>query len=1028
MKFTDLQKLALKKTEDIKDIKTPRILVGAGTCGRAAGAVDVIESLRATLKRESIHASIVEVGCLGLCYVEVLVEVDSPDGLKILYSSVTPDLIPEIIESQLISSRVNSELALATMGEKKLSGIPAFTEIPMLKGQVRVVLRNCGVIDPENIYHYIATGGYTGLAKALSITPEDVIAEIKNSGLRGRGGAGFPTGLKWELCHRSKSSEKYMICNADEGDPGAFMDRSVLEGDPHSVLEGMVIAAYAIGANQGYIYVRAEYPLAIERLRIAIQQMHENDLLGEDILDSGFNFDVKIKQGAGAFVCGEETALMASIEGKRGMPRPRPPFPAQSGLFGKPTTINNVESLANVPVIMAKGSRWFSQFGTEKSKGTKTFALAGKIKRTGLIEVPMGITLRKIVYDIGGGILDNKIFKAVQTGGPSGGCLPIELLDLPVEYETLAQAGSIMGSGGMIILDEDTCMVDLAKYFLEFTKNESCGKCVPCRIGTHQLLNILTDITEGRGKMEDVNLLIELGQSVKQGSLCGLGQSAPNPVLTTLRYFEDEYDAHVRKKKCLAVVCKKIVIAPCRHTCPAGIDVSRYVRCISEGRFDEALDVIRENNPLPTICGRVCFHPCETKCRRGQIDDPIAIRALKRLVAERADRKKPAFNIESKKTSKKVAIVGSGPAGLTAGYYLVRLGHEVTIFEALPVAGGMLRTAIPEFRLPRYIVDMDIRDIESVGVTIKTNTPIRSVMELKTQGYDAVFLALGAQEGIKGDIPGSDDPMVFDCLDLLRRLNQGDKSIEPGKKIVIVGGGNAAIDAARTSIRMGADDVLIIYRRTRLEMTASEEEIQEALAEGAHIEFLVSPLGIKRQDSKLVLECVRMKLGPVDRSGRPSPQPISGSEFKITADSVIMSIGQAVKLPEEMEVEVDSHNRIVVDKYTLETSLKGVFAGGDVVTGPNSIVEAIGAGKQAAISIDRYLGGDGDILRGLGVPEIPTPKQVEVSESEQPRVDLPMRPAKSRINDWEEVEIGYDEEMAMKEANRCLRCDMEELE
>ncbi|MCL5986101.1 MAG: FAD-dependent oxidoreductase [Actinobacteria bacterium] len=457
------------------------------------------------------------------------------------------------------------------------------------------------------------------------------------------------------------------------------------------------------------------------------------------------------------------------------------------------------------------------------------------------------------------------------------------------------------------------------------------------------------------------------------------------------------------------------------------MDVSRYVRCISEVRFDEALDVIRENNPFPTVCGRVCFHPCETKCRRGQIDDPIAIRALKRLVAERADRKKFILNVESKKTGKRVAIVGSGPAGLTAGYYLARIGHEVTIFESLPVVGGMLRTAIPEFRLPRHIVDMDIRDIERAGVTIKTNSPIRSVLELKSQGYDAVFLALGAQAGIKGNIPGSDDPMVFDCLDLLRRLNLGGKSIDLGKKIMVVGGGNAAMDMARTAIRIGAEDVLVIYRRTRLEMTAEEEEVKQALTEGVHIEFLTSPVMIERQDGKLMVKCVKMKLGPVDRSGRPSPQPIAESEFWIAADSVIMSIGQAVILPESMECNVDKLNRIIVDEFTLETSQKGVFAGGDVVTGPASIVEAIGAGKLAAISIDRYLGGNGDVLQGLGVPETSTPKPVDMPEGEQPRIELPMRATKSRIKDWEEVEIGYDEEMAVKEANRCLRCDLEEL-
>jgi NADH-quinone oxidoreductase subunit F len=421
------------------------------------------------------------------------------------------------------------------------------------------VLRNCGSIDPTNINHYIANGGYSGLKKALSIKPEDVIEELKKSGLRGRGGAGFPTWMKWNFCRNAPGKEKYIICNADEGDPGAFMNRSLLEGDPHSVLEGMVIGAYTIGAHNAYIYCRAEYPLALERLGIAIRQMEEYGFLGKNILGSGFDLHIKIKEGAGAFVCGEETSLIASIEGKRGMPRPRPPFPAIAGLWGKPTNINNVETWGDVAVIMQKGGEWYSQYGTEKSKGTKTFALVGKVERTGLVEVPLGIKLREIIYDVGGGILNGRKFKAVQTGGPSGGCLPASLLDSPVDYESLAAAGSIMGSGGMIVMDEDTCVVDMTRYFLTFTQAESCGKCVPCRVGTRHMLMILERITNGEGEPGDIELLQRLATTVKSGSLCGLGQTAPNPVLTTIRYFRKEYEDHIHKKKCPALVCKELI-------------------------------------------------------------------------------------------------------------------------------------------------------------------------------------------------------------------------------------------------------------------------------------------------------------------------------------------------------------------------------------------------------------------------------------------------------------------------------------
>jgi len=424
---------------------------------------------------------------------------------------------------------------------------------------VRIALRNCGHIDPKDIDQYIASGGYSGLAKALEMSPEQVIEEVKKSGLRGRGGAGFSTGRKWEFCQRSPGEEKYLICNADEGDPGAFMDRSLLEGDPHAVLEGMLIGGYAIGSTHSYIYCRAEYPLAIEKLKFALERMEEYGLIGDNILGSSFSFNIQIKEGAGAFVCGEETALMASIEGRRGMPRSRPPFPAQSGLWGKPTNINNVETWANVSAILQKGSDWYSSFGTEKSKGTKTFALAGKIVRTGLIEVPMGISLGDIIYEIGGGIVGGKRFKAVQTGGPSGGCLPASMTDLPVDYESLAQAGSIVGSGGMVVADEDTCMVDLARFFLSFTQVESCGKCVSCRIGTKQMLSILERITRGEGQPDDIELLERLAQLIKATSLCALGQTAPNPVLTTIRYFRDEFEVHINEKRCPALACTELI-------------------------------------------------------------------------------------------------------------------------------------------------------------------------------------------------------------------------------------------------------------------------------------------------------------------------------------------------------------------------------------------------------------------------------------------------------------------------------------
>ena len=581
-----------------------KIKVGLGTCGISAGGELVFNKFKDELEKNKIDAELYETGCNGMCYEEVLVEIDddSADGGESnLYSRVTVDRVGRIINEHIINNNPIKDWIIKSKDH--------CTEESFLKNQTRIVLRNCGVINPASIDDYISRDGYKSIQKVLKeYSPENLIDTIIKSGLRGRGGGGFSTGTKWKLARNVKSEKKFLICNADEGDPGAFMDRSVLEGDPHSVLEGMMIAAYAIGCDEGYIYIRAEYPLALKRLRKAISQCYSSGYLGKNIFGSGFSFDLHIKEGAGAFVCGEETAMMASIEGRRGVPRIRPPFPAQSGLWGKPTNINNVETFANVPWIILNGWEKYAALGTEKSKGSKVFALAGKIKRTGLVEIPMGLTINEIVYEIGGGIKDNKKFKAVQIGGPSGGCIPASMGDLKIDYDEITRTGAIMGSGGLIVLDETTCMVDLARYFLNFTQLESCGKCTFCRIGTKRMLEILERITEGYGKEGDIELLENLGQKIKMSSLCGLGQTAPNPVLTTIKYFREEYEAHIFNKKCPAHGCASLVTYQIIDELCKGCMVC--IKACSTGAMSgKKKEVHKINYELCNKCGK-CFEVC----------------------------------------------------------------------------------------------------------------------------------------------------------------------------------------------------------------------------------------------------------------------------------------------------------------------------------------------------------------------------------------------------------------------------------
>ncbi len=1010
------------------------LLLCGGTGCHATGSLEVKKALLAELDKRGLsdEIKVVETGCNGFCAMGPIMVV-YPEG--IIYMLIKPEDIPELVEEHLIKGRLLERLLYKEPVTEEV--IPTMQEIPFFAHQELRVLRNRGLIDPEKIDEYIARDGYAGMAKALTeMTPEEIVKTVLDSGLRGRGGAGFPAGLKWRFAAGSKGDVKYVLCNADEGDPGAFMDRSVLEADPHAVLEGMVIAARAIGSHYGYIYCRAEYPLAIQRLNIAIDQAKEYGLLGENILDTGFDFDLEVYQGAGAFVCGEETALMTSIEGRRGMPRPRPPFPAISGLWQKPSILNNVETLANIGQIILNGSEWYASIGTERSKGTKVFALTGDVNNVGLVEVPMGTTLGTIVYDIGGGIPKGKKFKAVQLGGPSGGMLPVEHLNAGVDYETVAELGAIMGSGGMIAMNEDMCPVDMARFFMDFCQDESCGKCTPCREGTKRMLEILTNICEGRGQEGDLDLLEDMAGIIKDSALCGLGQTAPNPVLSTIRYFRDEYEAHIKDKRCPAAVCTALFESPCQHTCPVEMDIPSYIALVQAERFEDAYKLLLRTNPFPAVCGRVCDHKCQSKCRRETLDEPIAIKFLKRFITDNASR--PGVDAVPVTRKEKIAVIGAGPAGLTVARDLAIRGYKVVVFEELPEAGGMLRYGIPAYRLPRNILAGEIDDIRTLGVEIRCNTRVgRDIpFEKVNEEFDYVYLASGAHKSQRMGVEGEDMDGVFGGVEFLRDFNineeawlNGEKTL--GSRVSVIGGGNSAIDAARCAVRLGAD-VTILYRRLRQDMPAAEEEIQAAEHEGIKIEYLVAPTNIAGENGKVSgITCQKMELGDFDRSGRKRPVAIEGSEFTLSVDAVIAAIGQTPDVsfvPEDSGVSINKWSCFdLADGSKSQTTDARFFAGGDAVTGPDTVIEAIAAGHQAAQDIDQTIRDKNGELPYEAPPEekIDIPLMIEEETEERPQARMPELDALSRKNNLTEVELGFSKEEAIKEAIRCLRCDVE---
>ena len=1015
--------------------ETPTLVLCAGTGGQASGSNDIMRIIKRQILERNLGGKIQLriTGCQGFCEMDPFIVVEPGHQL---YPKLKMEDVPRVIDCALRGA-VDEELIYREPHETK----PYYRQcdIPFFKGQTRTILGTNQKLDPIRIHNYLEQDGYAALEKALLRNdPEWIIEEVKASGLRGRGGAGFPAGRKWELARASGNGQrpKYLVCNCDEGDPGAYMDRSLLEGNPHQIIEGMIIGAIAIGASRGVIYVRSEYPLAVKHTIIALRQARDLGLLGDNILGTGIGFDIEIVRGAGAFVCGEETALIRSVMGVRGEPRQRPPYPIERGIDGCPTCINNVETFANIPVIIRHGAAEYVKVGVPGNTGTKIFSLVGKIRNTGLVEVPLGIKIRDVVYDIGGGSPGRARIKAVQTGGPSGGCIPAGMFDLPIDYDSLAQAGSIMGSGGMIVMDEATCMVDVAKYFMNFLKDESCGKCFTCRKGTQRMWEILDDITSGRGTLAQLQLLEELAEVVRDTTMCGLGQTASNPVLSTLRYFRHEYEQHIVNRRCEAFVCRELVGAPCQSACPLGTEAWRYVAHITRGEYEEAYRVIREANPFPSICARVCDHPCEERCRAGATGgDPVAIRALKRFITDRIDpgsyqpvRMPRAENLPP------VAVVGSGPAGLTAAHYLSLKGYKVTVFEQDAEPGGMLFSAIPGYRLPREVVRREIASLLDENITLRCNSVLGRDITLDNlfeAGFRAIFVALGAHKSLALSLPDEDAEGVIPSIRFLKAFNIEGKKLAKGR-VGVVGGGNSAIDAARTALRQkGVESVTVFYRRTTAEMPAFEEEVEAAVEEGVRIEPLTTPVRILTANGRLAgVECVTNRLGEIDDSGRRAPVPIPGSEREFPLDTLIVAISEGsdtdcVTVAGENRLATTARGTVKADPETLTTNRPGVFSGGDMVTGPNTVVDAIAAGKRAALMIDRYL--RGEPLRQperARLPQVYVEPLVPPQEVPAERVETPRLATRARRRSFEEVEMVLSAADGTREAMRCLRCDL----
>ncbi|KUO62526.1 MAG: hydrogenase [Gracilibacter sp. BRH_c7a] len=1020
----DLETIKRSYHEELKTFKYQILICGGIKCTSSQG--DEVKNTVAKLIRENHlenQVVIIETGCMGIC-AHGPVMVIMPD--EILYTQLNSEKVAEIFQAHIIDGQVKEEY---TFFDPELDeNIPKITDIDFLRYQVKVALKNCGIIDYSSIEAYIAKDGYSAVVKVLkSMDNRAVIEEVKKSTLRGRGDGGTPIGITWEQAMKVKSDPKYIVCETGDGDSKISINNTILEGDPHSVLEGMILAGYGIGAKKGYIYLSPEYGLTCDNLSLAIEEARKYGLLGNNILGSGFDFDLEIYLRAGNFVYGEDSSLFVSIEGRRAEPQDKISSTPGIGLFSQPTIIHNAEAFARVPSIINKGANWYTQYGTDTNKGTIVFSLAGDIVHKGIIEVPLNMSLGDVIYKIGGGIPGGKSLKAVRVGGPSGQLIPKSLLNSPMSYDSWGILQEIMNSGELTVLNEDSCMVEAARRSLEFSQSQSCGKCTPCRIGTQRLLEILERIIKGEGQVGDIELLEELSESIQLSAMCGFGENASNPILSTIQYFRQEYEEHIFNKYCRAGACADLVVSPCENACPAGINVPGYMGLISVGKYIDAYHLIRRENPFPAVCGRICTRPCESKCRRAQLDQSIAIADLKRFVSDCAFENQDSLLHEETglpQNGKSIGIIGAGPSGLTCGYYLAKLGYQVDVYEAHGLAGGVLAFGIPEYRLPNDILNREITLIKQAGVNIHLNTEIGKQIqfsELRSK-HDAIYIATGSQVANKIDVPGEELAGVIHGLDFLRSVNLG-QEVQVGNVVAVIGGGNTAMDAARTALRKGAQKVMLLYRRTIDDMPADIREIHEAIEEGIEIMPLVAPVRFIGQDKIAEIECVKMELGLFDSGGRKRPQAQVGSTFRLQVDTVIPAVSQSTELPfiDTNEVSTTKWGTLLTNKDSQMTTLEGVFAGGDAARGPDVAIHAIADGKKAAAAIDRFLGGKGILHKGEAVNyPLPTDND-ELHEHE--RYEMEVLAPEIRKKSFAEVGRGYHKLKAIAESMRCLRCD-----